>query len=77
VFGENFILFHPYLKYPQIIESWNHRIREWLGLEGTPRIMKLQPPATGRATASVSNTRPGCYRREFNMKRKNPTHMHT
>ena len=24
--------------------------QEWVGLEGTSRIMKLQPPATGRAT---------------------------
>ena len=27
-----------------------HRITEWPGLEGTSRIMYLQPPATGRAT---------------------------
>ena len=25
-------------------DSWNHRITEWLGLEGTSRIIKLQPP---------------------------------
>uniref|UniRef100_G1NCD4 Asparaginyl-tRNA synthetase 1 n=1 Tax=Meleagris gallopavo TaxID=9103 RepID=G1NCD4_MELGA len=30
--------------------SYIHRITEWLGLEGTSRIMKIQPPATSRAT---------------------------
>ena len=29
---------------PLITVSQNHRITEWLGLEGTSRIMKLQPP---------------------------------
>jgi len=27
----------------------DHRIIEWLGLEGTSRIIKLSPPAAGRA----------------------------
>jgi len=34
----------------------NHRITEWLGLEGTLRITELQPPAMGR----VALTRPSC-----------------
>lgn len=39
-----------------------HRIRhiEWLGLEGTSRMMKLNPPAAGRATNSAFNTIPSC-----------------
>ena len=32
------------------LPSQNHRIIEWLGLEGTPRIIKFQPPCCGRAT---------------------------
>jgi len=32
------------------VDSWNYRIVEWVGLEGTARIMNLQPPAACRAT---------------------------
>ena len=37
----------------------NHRIIEWLGLEGAPGIIKLQPTIIGRATNLLIGTRSG------------------
>jgi len=46
---------------PRPARPVNHRITEWLGLEGTSRIIKLRPspPQAGLPT-STSNTSPGC-----------------
>jgi len=45
--------------YSDKTKSQNHRITEWPGLEGTSRIMNLQPPC--QAGPSISPfTRPGC-----------------
>ena len=35
----------------RFVERYYHRMTEWPGLEGTSRIMNLQPPLLGRATS--------------------------
>jgi len=54
----NIINFYQVFTLKKILESWNHRIIEWFGLEGTFEAHLVQPPCNNQGYLQLDQV--GC-----------------